>query len=81
MLLALVAFTGSVRCVLPAIFLMVDIMVSNASLAGSERLERSVSYVGTSEEVASRVNSWATFSSLRAGNFACRSFSLVACFW
>ena len=72
------AFTGSVCCVLPARFLIVDIMVSNASLAGSERLERSVSYVGTSEEVASRVNSWGTFASARAGNFACNSFTLVS---
>ena len=73
----MVALTGSVCCVLSARFLMVDTKVANASLAASERLERSVSYVGTSEEVASRVNSWGTFASARAGNFVCNSFTLV----
>ena len=52
-----VVLIGFVCCDLSTKLWTVDIIVSNALFAGSEIPERSASYVGTSGDVASRVNS------------------------
>ena len=54
----MVVLIGFVCCDLSTKLWTVDIIVSNALFAGSEIPERSASYMGTSGDVASRVNSW-----------------------